>query len=211
MPTPSPATATRCDCCARCSASATSARTSTSCTTPNISRPSSPSIRAARCPAWSTATSCCATPPPSCSTSPGSTGRGPGGRMTSPSRPTSSSGSPSPRAGCSTACSPHARWWPSACRPMVCRSTSRARAWRVRVFAGGVHSRSSRSSLAPMTGWPCGRPTIADVAVFPYIALAPMGGIDLAPYPAVLAWIARVRALPGFIPIAGLDDPRYRG
>ncbi len=57
----------------------------------------------------------------------------------------------------------------------------------------------------------CGRPTIADVAVFPYIALAPMGGIDLAPYPAVMAWIARVRALPGFIPIAGLDDPRYRG
>lgn len=56
----------------------------------------------------------------------------------------------------------------------------------------------------------CGRPTIADIAVFPYVALAPMGDIALDPYPAVEAWIARVRALPGFVPIAGLDDPDYR-
>ncbi|MEQ8661031.1 MAG: glutathione S-transferase family protein [Gammaproteobacteria bacterium] len=55
-----------------------------------------------------------------------------------------------------------------------------------------------------------GRPTIADIAVFPYIALAPMGDIALDPYPQVLAWIARFRALPGFFPIAGLDDPHYR-
>lgn len=56
----------------------------------------------------------------------------------------------------------------------------------------------------------CGRPTIADIAVFPYVALAPMGDIPLTPYPAVLAWIARFRQLPGFQPIAGLDDPDYR-
>jgi glutathione S-transferase len=56
----------------------------------------------------------------------------------------------------------------------------------------------------------CGRPTIADLAVFPYVALAPMGDIPLTPYPAVEAWIRRVRALPGFVPIPGLDDPRYR-
>lgn len=56
----------------------------------------------------------------------------------------------------------------------------------------------------------CGRPTIADLAVFPYVALAPMGDIELTPCPAVLDWIARIRALPGFIPIAGLDDPGYR-
>lgn len=55
-----------------------------------------------------------------------------------------------------------------------------------------------------------GSPSIADIAVFPYVALAPMGDIALTPYPAVEAWIARLRALPGFIPIAGLDDPRYR-
>ncbi len=56
----------------------------------------------------------------------------------------------------------------------------------------------------------CERPTIADIAVFPYVALAPMGEISLEPWPAVRAWIARIRALPGFVPVAGLDDPRYR-
>ncbi len=54
------------------------------------------------------------------------------------------------------------------------------------------------------------QPTIADIAVFPYVALAPMGDISLEPYPAVRAWIARFRELPGFQPIAGLDDPDYR-
>jgi glutathione S-transferase len=47
------------------------------------------------------------------------------------------------------------------------------------------------------------RPTIADVAVFSYVALAPMGNISLDPYPAVKSWISRVRNLPGFIPIDG--------
>lgn len=56
----------------------------------------------------------------------------------------------------------------------------------------------------------CGRPTIADIAVFPYVALAPMGDIPLHPYPAVERWVRRFRALPGFQPIAGLDDPGYR-
>ena len=48
------------------------------------------------------------------------------------------------------------------------------------------------------------QPTIADVAVFPYVALAPDGKIDLTPYPHVLAWIDRVKHLPGFIPMAGI-------
>ncbi|SPO02584.1 related to Protein GstA [Cephalotrichum gorgonifer] len=55
-----------------------------------------------------------------------------------------------------------------------------------------------------------GRPTIADVSVFVYVALAPMGDIDLSPYEHVVAWIQRVKGLPGFIPIEGLDDPLYR-
>ena len=48
------------------------------------------------------------------------------------------------------------------------------------------------------------RPTIADIAVFPYVALARDGKIDLALYPHVLAWIDRVKLLPGYIPMAGL-------
>ena len=49
------------------------------------------------------------------------------------------------------------------------------------------------------------RPTIADIAVFPYVALAPDGGIDLAPYPHVRAWIGRIQALPGYVPMQGLE------
>ncbi len=48
------------------------------------------------------------------------------------------------------------------------------------------------------------RPTIADVAVFPYVALARDGQIDLDSYANVLAWIERVKQLPGYIPMAGL-------
>lgn len=47
-------------------------------------------------------------------------------------------------------------------------------------------------------------PTIADIAVFPYVALSRDGKIDLDVYPDVLAWIDRVKQLPGYIPMAGL-------
>jgi glutathione S-transferase len=54
-----------------------------------------------------------------------------------------------------------------------------------------------------------GRPTIADVAIFAYVATAAEGDISLDPYPAVKSWISRIRNLPGFIAIDGLDDPTY--
>jgi glutathione S-transferase len=43
------------------------------------------------------------------------------------------------------------------------------------------------------------RPTVADIACMPYVALSHEGGISLEPYPSVKAWVARVKALPGFI------------
>ena len=49
-----------------------------------------------------------------------------------------------------------------------------------------------------------GRPTIADCAVMPYVALAPEGGIALEAYPNIRQWIARIKALPGFIPMPGI-------
>ncbi|WP_110351257.1 glutathione S-transferase [Methylobacterium sp. B4] len=45
------------------------------------------------------------------------------------------------------------------------------------------------------------RPTIADVALYSYIAAAPEGNVDLAPYGRVRAWLARIEALPGFVPL----------
>jgi glutathione S-transferase len=44
-------------------------------------------------------------------------------------------------------------------------------------------------------------PTIADLAVYAYVTLSPEGGIPLDPYPHVRAWISRVEALPGFVPM----------
>lgn len=46
--------------------------------------------------------------------------------------------------------------------------------------------------------------TIADVAIYPYIALAPEGQVDLAPYPHVLRWLDRVQALPGYVGMDGM-------
>jgi glutathione S-transferase len=46
-----------------------------------------------------------------------------------------------------------------------------------------------------------GRYTIADIALYAYTHVAHEGGFDLAPYPAVNAWLARVRSQPRHIPI----------
>lgn len=48
-----------------------------------------------------------------------------------------------------------------------------------------------------------GRPTIADVALYTYIAHAPEGNVSLEPYPAVRGWLQRIEALPGFVPMVG--------
>ena len=45
-------------------------------------------------------------------------------------------------------------------------------------------------------------PTLADIANYTYIAHAPEGNVSLAPYPQLRAWLARIEALPGFIPMA---------
>lgn len=44
-------------------------------------------------------------------------------------------------------------------------------------------------------------PTIADVANYSYIAHAPEGNVSLVEYPHVQAWLQRIEALPGFVPM----------
>ena len=44
------------------------------------------------------------------------------------------------------------------------------------------------------------RPTIADVALYSYIARAPEGNVDLSGYPKVNAWLRRIEGLPSFVP-----------
>lgn len=48
------------------------------------------------------------------------------------------------------------------------------------------------------------RMTIADIACFPYVAMAPDADIALDDYPGVLAWIGRLQAQPGFIPLPAI-------
>jgi glutathione S-transferase len=47
-----------------------------------------------------------------------------------------------------------------------------------------------------------GRYGIADIALYAYSHNADEGGFDLAGYPAIRAWLARVEAQPGFVPMA---------
>ncbi len=46
-----------------------------------------------------------------------------------------------------------------------------------------------------------GRATIADIALYSYIAHAPEGGVDLSPHKNIAAWLKRIEALPGFFPM----------
>jgi glutathione S-transferase len=48
------------------------------------------------------------------------------------------------------------------------------------------------------------RPSIADIACFPYVALAPDGGVSLDPYPTIRLWSRALRALDGFIEMPGI-------
>jgi glutathione S-transferase len=45
-------------------------------------------------------------------------------------------------------------------------------------------------------------PTIADVALYSYLARAPEGNVDLSRYADVNAYLRRIEALPGFLPFA---------
>jgi glutathione S-transferase len=49
-------------------------------------------------------------------------------------------------------------------------------------------------------------PSIADLAIYPYLALAPDARIDLTPYPAVRRWLAAVRDQPGYVGMPGMYD-----
>jgi glutathione S-transferase len=47
-----------------------------------------------------------------------------------------------------------------------------------------------------------GRYSVADIALYGYTHSAQEGGFDLASYPAVSRWLARVRQQPGYIPLS---------
>lgn len=48
------------------------------------------------------------------------------------------------------------------------------------------------------------RPTIADIAMLPYVSVSHEGGIPLDEYPNIRGWIGRIKALPRFVPMPGM-------
>src|SRR5262249_46733565 len=44
-------------------------------------------------------------------------------------------------------------------------------------------------------------PTVADIAIYTYTALTPEAGLSLESCPRIGAWLGRIEALPGFVPM----------
>ena len=68
--------------------------------------------------------------------------------------------------------------------------------------------RGGTAALRAMEGHLAGREflvgeryTIADIALYAYTHVAPEGGFELEPYPAIRAWLERVAAQPGHVAI----------
>lgn len=51
-------------------------------------------------------------------------------------------------------------------------------------------------------------PTIADIALYSYTAHAPEGGVALESYAHIRAWLQRIEALPGFVPMIKSPVPQ---
>jgi glutathione S-transferase len=73
---------------------------------------------------------------------------------------------------------------------------------RARLLKGGERA------LAAMEGHLEGReyfvgtsPTVADIALYAYTHVADEGGFEIERYPAIGAWVERLAALPGYVPI----------
>lgn len=97
------------------------------------------------------------------------------------------------------------RFGPAAARA-ICQwnmggNLEAARAIAARLFAFMEGHLTERLFLAAE------HPTLADLACHAYIAHAPEGGIPLAPYPHLQAWLARVAAIEGFRDMAPLPLP----
>ncbi|MNT85663.1 hypothetical protein D3C72_2258510 [compost metagenome] len=50
-------------------------------------------------------------------------------------------------------------------------------------------------------------PSLADIAMVSYTSQAHIAGLPLAAYPRIAAWVARLQALPGYVPLADTLAP----
>lgn len=107
------------------------------------------------------------------------------------------------------------RWFSVAAGPLV-EGPARARA--AAVFGRDVDTSAnralSRQLFATLDGhlaarespfFVGARATLADVALYTYVAHAPEGGVSLGPFPALRRWVAAVEALPRFVPMKATE------
>jgi glutathione S-transferase len=94
------------------------------------------------------------------------------------------------------------------------RALALPRFYRMRGIADQMASRiadfqeAAYPALAKVDGWLSGhdwlvdnRYTIADIGMFGYVAMATQGGYDMTRFPSIDAWLVRVKAQPGWIPL----------
>lgn len=106
------------------------------------------------------------------------------------------------------------RWLGAAAGPLV-RGPAVARWQRLTgqsdgsaFHAMGQHLFERMEQHLQQRSWLVGdAPTIADVAMYSYTVRAPEGGLPLEPYPQLRAWLRRIEALPGFVPMPETTAP----
>jgi len=71
-----------------------------------------------------------------------------------------------------------------------------------------IHQEGGYPALAKLNDWLAAhdwlvdnRYTIADIGMFAYVSMAPEGGYDMERFPSIGAWLARVKAQPGWVPL----------
>jgi glutathione S-transferase len=70
--------------------------------------------------------------------------------------------------------------------------------------AGGEAALALMDEHLARQDWFVGRgATLADIALYAYTHVCEAGGFRLGDYPAICAWLGRVAALPGYVPMAG--------
>jgi glutathione S-transferase len=85
-----------------------------------------------------------------------------------------------------------------ALRQTMARDDPRAQRWRERGYEAMDVLEAQLGRHEFVVG---SQPTIADVALYPYLRMADQGGYDLAPFENITAWLRRMRSLPGHVPL----------
>ena len=75
------------------------------------------------------------------------------------------------------------------------------------LLESGHRALSIMETQLQKTPWLTGdKPTVADISLYGYTHSAEKGGFDMPRFPAVNAWLDRVAAEPGYVPLSFLPD-----